>query len=215
MSDADRRILFETELGWIGLVASKLGLKAVIGPEATRNTIEEESRELFGDLAEDDKSLTELARSFESYARGEDVSLDWPLDTDGATPFQRSVWEVLQKIPRGEVRTYGQVAAAVGSPGGARAVGQAVGSNPFAISVPCHRVVAGDGALTGFGGGLAVKERLLLIEGWAQASAQRRRTERRKGFRPARRDRMRMDRIMELGEEPFSGIESVHQPKLL
>ena len=215
MSDADRQIIFETELGWIGLVASNLGLKAVIGPEATRNTVEEESRELFGDLAEDDKSLTDLARSFEGYARGEDVSLDWPLDTDDATPFQRSVWEVLRKIPRGEVRTYGQVAAAVGRPGGARAVGQAVGSNPFAISVPCHRVVAGDGALTGFGGGLAVKERLLLIEGWAQASAQRRRTERRKGFRPARRDRLRMDRIMECGEEPFPGLEPVQQPKLL
>ena len=215
MADADRQIIFETELGWIGLVASDLGLKAVVGPEAARDAIERESRRLFGGLAEDHGSLAELARAFESYARGEDVSLDWPLDTGDSTPFQRSVWEALREIPRGEVRTYGQVAAAVGRPSGARAVGQAVGSNPFSISVPCHRVVASDGALTGFGGGLATKERLLLLEGWAEASAQRRRTERRKGFRPARRDQLRMDRLMECGEDPFSGLESVQQPKLL
>ena len=213
--DADRQSIFETDLGWIGLVASNVGLKAVVGPEPTRDAIEWESREHFGDLTEDHGSLSELARSFESYARGEDVSLDWPIDTGDATPFQRSVWEVLRTIPRGEVRTYGQVATAVGRPGGARAVGQAVGSNPFSISVPCHRVVATDGALTGFGGGLATKERLLLLEGWAEASVQRRRTERRKGFRPARRDQLRMDRLTEGGEDPFSDLESVQQPKLL
>lgn len=217
--DADRQTIFHTELGWIGLVASPHGLRAVVGPEATRDSIERESRELFGPLAEDDGFLAELASSFEKYARGDDVSLDWPLDTDDATPFQRSVWEVLRTIPRGEVRTYGQVAMAVGRPGGARAVGQAVGSNPFSISVPCHRVVASDGALTGFGGGLATKERLLLLEGWADASVQRRRTERRKGFKPARRDQLRMERLIDGGLAPSelvaSEVESSQQPKLL
>ena len=176
-------------------MASPSGLKAVLGPEASVDEIRRESRDLFGTLAEDDGSLAELVRSFQRYARGEGVSLDWPLDADEATPFQRSVWEFLRTIPRGEVRTYGQVAAAIGRTGGARAVGQAVGSNPYTISVPCHRVVGSDGALTGFGGGLATKERLLLLEGRADASFQRVRTERRKGFCPARRDRIRMEKL--------------------
>ena len=78
-------------------------------------------------------------------------------------PFSQAVWKTCAQIPRGETRTYGWIARRIGRPGAARAVGQALGKNPFAPAVPCHRVVGADGSLTGFSapGGLAAKRRLL------------------------------------------------------
>ncbi|HEY0513475.1 MAG TPA: MGMT family protein, partial [Thermoanaerobaculia bacterium] len=81
------------------------------------------------------------------------------------TPFERSVWDELRRIPFGETRSYGEIAQAIGRPGAARAVGRANGANPIPIVVPCHRVIGSDGSLTGFGGGLEAKSRLLEIEG--------------------------------------------------
>jgi O-6-methylguanine DNA methyltransferase len=85
------------------------------------------------------------------------------LDYSGLTEFQREVLEAVRTIPRGETRTYGEVAVLVGKPGGARAVGRALAANPFPILVPCHRVVSKKG-LGGFAWGLQIKERLLQIE---------------------------------------------------
>lgn len=87
-----------------------------------------------------------------------------PLDV-GGTPFQRAVWGAARAIPHGRTRTYGEIAAAVGRPGAARAVGQALGANPVPLLVPCHRVVAAGGGLGGFTGGLDLKARLLALEG--------------------------------------------------
>jgi len=87
-----------------------------------------------------------------------------PLDMQG-TEFQRSVWNHLMRIPYGETRSYAQVAEAVGRPKAVRAVGAANGSNPVAIIVPCHRVIGASGKLTGYGGGLPLKKRLLELEG--------------------------------------------------
>ena len=81
------------------------------------------------------------------------------------TEFQLRVWRALSEIPYGAVRSYADVARAVGRPGAARAVGGAVGSNPLPIVIPCHRVIASDGTIGGFSGGLAIKHRLLAIEG--------------------------------------------------
>ncbi len=81
------------------------------------------------------------------------------------TPFQIAVWNELKKIPRGQTRTYGQIAAAIGRPCAARAVGSACGANPLPIFIPCHRVVAKNG-LGGFGSGLPWKKLLLKEEGW-------------------------------------------------
>lgn len=82
-------------------------------------------------------------------------------------PFYQSVWQACCEIPKGEVRTYGWIAERVGKPGAARAVGRALGKNPFAPSVPCHRVVGADGRLTGYSGagGVAKKRRMLKAEG--------------------------------------------------
>ena len=94
---------------------------------------------------------------------GIELPLKW-LDWTGVPPFHRRVYERVHAIPRGQTLTYGGVARAVGSPGAARAVGQAMARNPFPLIVPCHRVVAANN-LGGFGGGLALKRRLLRLEG--------------------------------------------------
>ncbi|MFO1220932.1 MAG: methylated-DNA--[protein]-cysteine S-methyltransferase [Burkholderiaceae bacterium] len=87
-----------------------------------------------------------------------------PLDLHG-TAFQRAVWRELVKVPPGRTSTYGQIARAVGAPQAARAAGAAIGRNPVAIIVPCHRIIGSNGSLTGFASGLPRKERLLQLEG--------------------------------------------------
>ncbi len=97
------------------------------------------------------------------YLDGRRREFDLPLRLWG-TDFQKSAWAALQTIPYGQVRSYGQQAAHIGSPGAARAVGHANGQNPISIIVPCHRVVGADGQLTGFGGGIEAKRWLLELE---------------------------------------------------
>jgi methylated-DNA-[protein]-cysteine S-methyltransferase len=102
--------------------------------------------------------------------RGEPSDLEGiTLDMDDVPPFRRRVYEVVRSIPPGETMSYGEVAEEVGSPGAARAVGQALGRNPFAIVVPCHRVLAAGGKAGGFSanGGVSTKLRMLAIEGYA------------------------------------------------
>ncbi len=88
-----------------------------------------------------------------------------PVAFRGGTPFQRRVWEELRTIPRGSTVSYGELAARLGMPGAARAVGSAVARNPVSIVVPCHRVVGADGSLTGYAGGVERKRALLELEG--------------------------------------------------
>ncbi|WP_329335735.1 methylated-DNA--[protein]-cysteine S-methyltransferase [Streptomyces sp. NBC_01352] len=98
-----------------------------------------------------------------AYFAGELKEFTLELSLHG-TPFQRSVWEQLRKIPYGETRSYGDLADALGNPTASRAVGLANGRNPVGIIVPCHRVVGANGSLTGYGGGLDRKQRLLEFE---------------------------------------------------
>jgi methylated-DNA-[protein]-cysteine S-methyltransferase len=100
---------------------------------------------------------------------GKELDLGWVrLDMEGLPLFHRRVYEVARAIPAGRTLTYGEVARQMGAPRAARAVGQALGRNPFPVVVPCHRVVAAGGGLGGFSahGGTSTKERLLAIEGW-------------------------------------------------
>jgi methylated-DNA-[protein]-cysteine S-methyltransferase len=113
--------------------------------------------------------IREATRQLAEYFAGARRAFDLPLDLRG-TPFQLRVWEALLRIPYGETRTYGQLAAQIGHPGAARAVGAANGANPVAIIVPCHRVVASGGGLGGYGGGLDRKEFLLGLESGSSAS---------------------------------------------
>jgi methylated-DNA-[protein]-cysteine S-methyltransferase len=113
--------------------------------------------------------LARAAREFQAYWHGGAQAFGVPLDAAG-TDFQRSVWRALCEIEPGRTCSYGEVARRIGRPHAVRAVGAAVGRNPVSIVVPCHRVVGGDGSLTGYAGGLARKQALLAHEGAAAAA---------------------------------------------
>jgi O-6-methylguanine DNA methyltransferase len=113
---------------------------------------------------ESTEALEPYLYQLRQYFAGERREFTVPLDLHG-TEFQLRCWHALLKIGYGEIRTYAQLARAVGSPNGFRAVGAANGANPVSIIVPCHRVIASDGTLGGYGGGLEVKEKLLRLEG--------------------------------------------------
>jgi methylated-DNA-[protein]-cysteine S-methyltransferase len=114
-------------------------------------------------LADDPQRTARAREQLQAYARGELRAFDLPLAPAG-TAWQRAVWQALTEIPYGETISYGELAALLGRPQAARAVGHANGSNPIPLIVPCHRVVGADGSLTGYGGGLDIKERLLAHE---------------------------------------------------
>jgi O-6-methylguanine DNA methyltransferase len=113
---------------------------------------------------ETDSALQNYARELEEYFAGQRRKFTFPLDLRG-TDFQVACWNALLAIPYGETRTYADIARAVGRPQGFRAVGMANNRNPIAIVVPCHRVIASDGTLCGYGGGLDIKRKLLELEG--------------------------------------------------
>lgn len=125
-------------------------------------------QETFGEV--DARPFGGVTDQLDEYFAGERTEFDLPLRLHG-TPFQRSVWEQLRTIPYGETRSYGQLADALGKSGASRAVGLANGKNPVGIIVPCHRVIGSTGSLTGYGGGLDRKQRLLVFEGAARADA--------------------------------------------
>lgn len=121
---------------------------------------------------ENDAVLDAAQRQLEEYFCGQRRQFDLPLRMEG-TPFQQAVWRALTEIPYGEVVTYGEIARRIGRPKACRAVGMANHNNPISIIVPCHRVIGASGALTGYGGGLNVKEMLLELENrWKETNVE-------------------------------------------
>jgi methylated-DNA-[protein]-cysteine S-methyltransferase len=114
-------------------------------------------------LERDDAAFADVAAQLGEYFAGARTTFDVELAPSG-TEFQRRVWAQLRTIPYGETRSYGAVAAELGTPGASRAVGLANGRNPISIIVPCHRVIGADGSLTGYGGGMERKRHLLDLE---------------------------------------------------
>lgn len=108
--------------------------------------------------------FTEVIEQLQQYFAGRRHTFDLPLAPVG-TEFQRAVWRALTKIPYGTTISYGELAQRIGNPRASRAVGLANGANPLPIVVPCHRVIGANGSLTGFGGGLPIKQALLSLEG--------------------------------------------------
>ena len=108
-------------------------------------------------------AFADVAEQLRAFFAGTLTEFDVDLEFTG-TEFQRRVWTALRTIPYGQTRSYGQIAAQIGAPGSARAVGMANGRNPIAIIVPCHRVIGSSGGLTGYAGGLGRKEALLALE---------------------------------------------------
>ncbi len=109
--------------------------------------------------------MLRLIGELDEYFAGTRREFSVPLDPDGGTGFQRSVWEELTRIPYGETRSYGDIASSVGNPRAARAVGLANKSNNIPILIPCHRVIRGNGGLGGYGSGIHIKRKLLALEG--------------------------------------------------
>ena len=157
----------QTAWGWVGIASSPGGLLAVTLPEPTQEDALKPLLERWGgEPLHDDPRLDGFnKRKLQRYFDGQRVLFDDPLDLRAATAFQGRVWSAVRDIPYGETRSYGQIARQVGSPGAARAVGQAMATNPLPIIVPCHRVIGSGGNLRGFGGGLDLKRRLLKMEG--------------------------------------------------
>jgi AraC family transcriptional regulator of adaptative response/methylated-DNA-[protein]-cysteine methyltransferase len=122
----------------------------------------------FATRRRDDAAMSEYRVSLTSLLQGRELDPALPLDIR-ATAFQRKVWETLQKIPRGETRSYGALAKKIGMPTASRAVARACATNPVALAIPCHRVVREDGALGGYRWGIERKERLLALEKQARA----------------------------------------------
>lgn len=115
-------------------------------------------------LIRDTTRTAEARTQVLAYFAGHRGEFDLPLAASG-TPFQQQVWRALQGIPRGQTRSYGQLAAALGMPAASRAVGRANATNPICLIVPCHRVIGADGSLTGFAFGEEIKRQLLEHEG--------------------------------------------------
>jgi methylated-DNA-[protein]-cysteine S-methyltransferase len=105
----------------------------------------------------------ETQRQLAEYFAGKRSQFELPLEPRG-TEFQKKVWASLRTIPFGKTKSYAEIASAIGSPRACRAVGAANGKNPLSIVIPCHRVIGANGALTGFGGGLETKAKLLALE---------------------------------------------------
>jgi methylated-DNA-[protein]-cysteine S-methyltransferase len=153
-----------TKFGWVGLGGSEAGLVLLTLPKSSRKTVLHEIKEFADDAVEGTSVFNDLPDRLQRYFDGEQVSFTDRLDLSGATVFHRDVWNATRSIPYGETRTYAWVAQKIGSPRASRAVGGALARNPFPIIVPCHRVIASNGNLGGFSGGLALKRRLLECE---------------------------------------------------
>lgn len=156
---------FETPWGWMAIAFSELGLVRTTLPCPSKEEAIREIIVLWPQASPVEEAFGELKEQFARYFRGERVEFNFPLDLRAGTIFQKRVWEAVKNIPWGQTRTYGEVAAMVGKPGGARAVGQALARNPLPIIIPCHRIIGSDGSLKGFGGGVELKRKLLKLEG--------------------------------------------------
>ncbi len=181
-------LVFPTRWGWMGLSTSAKGVRAIVLAKPSRHAVERalagcrgSKFDVRGSIrATDNKTasssrqprtsnpepiLREAQRQVLRYLAGRSRALDFPVDLSGGTPFQRRVWQTAMPIPYGRARSYRWIASKIGGRRYSRAVGNALGANPVPLIVPCHRVVAHDASLGGFSCGLAIKRKLLDLEG--------------------------------------------------
>jgi methylated-DNA-[protein]-cysteine S-methyltransferase len=176
---------FDTPIGVCGIAWGPRGVRGVQLPEGSQAATRSRIARRFPDSVErkPPPSVTRAIEEILSLLKGGKAPLRRvSLDTAAVPPFRRRVYDLARSIPPGRTLTYGELAVRIGSPGSARAVGQALGRNPFPLIVPCHRVLAAGGRLGGFSaaGGVDAKRRLLAIESGATSAA---------APRPARRSR--------------------------
>lgn len=151
--DQERRHYHQTAIGLIEIVEN--------GEAVTGLFFHQENPPFL--FCEENELTRQAIRELDEYLAGKRRVFTLPIQPSG-TQFQKKVWRALCDIPYGETRSYGQIARAVGNPKACRAVGMANNRNPISIVIPCHRVIGADGSLTGYGGGLKIKETLLELE---------------------------------------------------
>lgn len=156
--------IVNTAQGWCGVARSEAGLVKCTLPRSDRDSAMLEVSSEAAEATSDDL-LSEATRLLEAYFTGRRTIFDLPLAPEGVTEFVQRVLEACARIDYGDTLSYAEVAAAAGAPRAARAVGQALASNPLPIIVPCHRVIGADGNAVGFSAGIGWKLRLLAMEG--------------------------------------------------
>jgi methylated-DNA-[protein]-cysteine S-methyltransferase len=162
-------VTVETRLGWSGVALSPSGIRYATLFEPTEAAVRKilAAAGPASDAGAGDPRADRIRASLVAFADHGGGDLDaYPVDLGPCSDFQRRTWLALRDIPKGETRSYGWLARHVGVPAsGVRAIGQAMGENPVPPWLPCHRVIAADGSLHGYGGGLALKRELLELEG--------------------------------------------------
>lgn len=156
--------VFETNIGWLGVVATEKGLARLILPHSSSHEVLEELKNSVASGTSSVPAFQDLIGRLRLYFSGRHVDFPDKLDLSAGTTFQQNVWRTTRGILYGETKSYTWVAEQVGSPRAMRAAGQTLGRNPLPIIIPCHRVVARDGGLGGYTGGLDFKRYLLRLE---------------------------------------------------
>ncbi|GHV83750.1 methylated-DNA--protein-cysteine methyltransferase [Spirochaetia bacterium] len=156
-NDALTAYQFKSKIGFLGITAQDQYLRSVSFGKLPDSVLRS------GVLQGKNKIIEKTIEELTEYLDGKRKVFDIPLKLNG-TPFQMKVWESLKSIPYGETRAYKEIAQAIGNEKAVRPAGSAIGKNPIAIIIPCHRVIGSDGSLTGFAGGLDIKQKLLEIE---------------------------------------------------
>ncbi len=166
--------IFETPHGWVGVLASEQGIRRTTLPEPTIDSCRDKLGEAIDGAEQTPGRFQDLRRKIERFLDGDDVDFgDVPIDVDDASPFLRAAWQACRTIPAGETRPYRWLASAAGRPNAPRAAGQAMARNRLPFLIPCHRVIASDGSLGGYGSGktrLELKKRLLDMEARLQTA---------------------------------------------
>ena len=168
--------VFHVSLGWCAAVRRGKGICGLVLPVSSRDAAEAEILRVAGGPrlagrgtpSRNSRALRQLADAVARYFDGWTVKDfgEFPLDLSSGTLFQQRVWQVIERIPRGQVRTYRWIGVEIGRPKAVRAIGRAVGANPVPLLIPCHRVVGSDGSLVGFSaeGGINLKVKMLELE---------------------------------------------------
>ncbi len=161
-------LLADSPLGPVLVVASRTHVTAVdFGPKTESGLLAKARTALPGqEFVRDAGPPGAAIAALAAYFDGRQTAFDLPLDLSVGTAFQQQVWRATLRVPYGQPSTYGQIAAAIGNPRASRAVGTALGHNPIAIFVPCHRILGANGRIGGYTGGLRYKRALLALEGF-------------------------------------------------
>ena len=150
-------------LGTVFVASTERGVCRIDFHIAEKAFLTQLRRQVSGEIVKDDRPNQKVLSQLRKYLEGKLKKFDCPLDMEG-TAFQKKVWAALQKIPYGKTRSYADIARTISHPKAFRAVGNANGSNPIPIIVPCHRVIESNGGLGGYGSGIGLKKRLLEFE---------------------------------------------------